>query len=177
MRPLKNAVGLRNCGQPRHKHHSCPLSSSTSSRLLQQSSLPCHAHHCRVCAGSKAHTHTSAHTRACSHGRAHTCTHAHTHTQTHTLLSPFSRSARLWNASCAHPLMHLSYSTHTPSPDATTLHPTHTSTPTQALLPPKLPPSRKVPPPNGSQMRAGQQSVPTVQGGSNPPFLHEVQYA
>jgi hypothetical protein len=57
----------------------CPLSSCTSSRLLQKSLLQCHAYHCRVCGAARRtraciHTHPHPHTHARTH--IHTCTHA-----------------------------------------------------------------------------------------------------
>jgi hypothetical protein len=86
MRPLRNAVCVRQCGQPGHNAQTCPvlLSSSTSSCLLQQSMLQ--GHHCRV---SEAASHTHVHTCTCAHTYKHTRTHTHTqnaceHTQART---------------------------------------------------------------------------------------------
>jgi len=70
-------------------HLPCPLSSSTSLCLLQQSLLQCH-YTTEESVGqqgiTRKRTHRHAHTHTHTHTRAHMCTPAHyTHTHTHTL--------------------------------------------------------------------------------------------
>uniref|UniRef100_A0A7S3VM98 Uncharacterized protein n=1 Tax=Dunaliella tertiolecta TaxID=3047 RepID=A0A7S3VM98_DUNTE len=68
------------------------------------------------------------------------------------LTSSADRSARLWNAGCAHPLMHLSHSLHSPSFDANPNSSSSNGTPAATPSRPPFSPS----------------------AASNSPFLHEV---
>jgi hypothetical protein len=93
MRPLRNAVCVRHCGQPGHNARPCPV-------LLAAAHL--HACFSKACfsamhttaesvgqQGTHARTHRRAHTHTHTHARAHprarSHTHTHTHTQTHAI--------------------------------------------------------------------------------------------
>jgi len=87
MRPLRNAVCVRHCGQPRHNARTCPVLLADREKQQQHTLTPAsakpvpaqrHAHHCSVWRAKRQHTGEHAHTRT------HTCTHTHTHTHTHT---------------------------------------------------------------------------------------------
>jgi len=109
MRPLRNAVRVRHCGQAGHNARTCPLSSSTSSSLLQQSLLQCHAHHCRACRAARhthARTHTGMHaytlTYTFKYTRKDTNTHTHACKYTHSCIHTYTRNTHAHTQACTH---------------------------------------------------------------------------
>jgi len=87
----------------------CLLRSSTPSRLLQQSLLQCHAHHCRACRAARhthARTHTGMHaytlTYTFKYTRKDTNTHTHACKYTHSCIHTYTRNTHAHTQACTH---------------------------------------------------------------------------